>query len=492
MRLHLIALLVVLFIFPPIIIRGAAVINPIDYGLNQANDGESRYRVLLKCHHEAVRLSQAITYKGIDTIRITIPDDAEPIPLAVRNDFAGATIIITNNNFNFTLFRKEAIFEDIDITWSDITHGKLPKGNYVIHVTDERPWVEQRTGFDYGYTRSDLLYVKNGKVKNNVISSYENEYSKPKFKRFQANKQKIIISNINIVRSEGNNFITNVLDLEQIDNVELKNIFITTPASSLYGDAAITLRNCTNISMSNIIIDGTYSQRNKYGYGIALKNVYNVKIDSLKGRGEWGVFGNYGVNTAILYNCDINRFDIHCYGRDIFFKKCTFRKLYNQFSSVYGTVCFKKCTFIDFTPVLLDPSYNAYTPFDVEIYNCTWYLTSKRNYMISAGDPYENASKRYELSIKNWPNVKVKKLKMINDKGVEYMYLFYCEKQNDRKIAKIGNLKQIELTKISLKNGSKKTQFYILNEEIETIEKLIIKQSGEVMLNEYDNIINYN
>ncbi len=483
MRLRLIVIFAVVLIFRPITVKGTDVINPIEYGLNQVNDGESRYKILLKCHQEAVRLSKTISYKGIDTVRITIPVDAEPLPLANKNDFAGAIIIVTNNNFNYTLFQKKTSIEDFKITWSDLTNGNLPKGNYVILVIDDNPWVEQRAGFDFGYFRSDLLYVKNGKVQNNVIASYENEYSAPKLKRFQANEQKTIISNLKIIRAEDNTFITNVLDLEQIDNIELNNIYISTPASSLYGDAAITIRNCTNISMKNITIDGTYSQRNKYGYGIALKNVYNVKIVNMKGDGNWGIFGNLGVNTAILSNCDINRFDIHCYGRDIYFKKCVFRKLYNQFSSIYGTVSFKKCTFIDFTPVLLEPSYNAYTPFDVEMNNCTWYLTSKRSYLISAGNPYENANKRHELSIKNWPNVKINRLKLINNEGVENMYLFYCEKKSERKEAQIGNLKYIELNKLCQSNGTRKLQFYLSNENINVIEKVIIKQSGEIMLN---------
>ena len=491
MRLQLIVIFVVVLLFRPITVKGTDVINPIEYGLNQVNDGESRYKILLKCHQEAVRLSQAISYKGIDTIRIEIPFDAEPIPLADITDFAGAVIIVTNNNFNFTLFQKKNHLEEFDITWKDIVSNQLPNGDYVILVTDDNPWVDQRSGYNYGYSRDDLIYVKNGKVKNNVIATYDNLYSRPRFKRFQINGRKTLISNLKLVRNTGNLFVTNVLELEQLDNIELSSIFISTPTSILFGDAAITLHNCTNISMKDVTIDGTYSQLNRYGYGISLKNVYNITIDNLKGRGNWGVFGNYGVNKAFLKNCDINRFDIHCYGRDISFKNCTFRDLYNQFSSIYGTVRFKKCTFIDFTPVLLEPSYNAYTPFDVEIYNCTWYLTTKRRYLINAGNPYDNANKRYELSIKNWPNVKVKNLKLINDEGVGDLYLFCCVKRNDREKAIIGNLNKIRLAKIHLTNESKKPQFYLSNEKIKVINKLTIKQSGEIVINEYDNIVNF-
>ena len=73
------------------------------------------------------------------------------------------------------------------------------------------------------------------------------------------------------------------------------------------------------------------------------------------------MFGNNNINTALIENSEINRFDIHCYGRDISFKDVVFVNLYNQFSSTFGTIRFDRCTFRHFTPVLYEASYNSYT-----------------------------------------------------------------------------------------------------------------------------------
>ena len=77
------------------------------------------------------------------------------------------------------------------------------------------------------------------------------------------------------------------------------------------------------------------------------------------------MFGNNNVNKAMLQNCDINRFDIHCYGKDVSFEKCSFVDFYNQFSSVYCELYFRSCTFTSFFPILMEYSYNAYTGFDL-------------------------------------------------------------------------------------------------------------------------------
>jgi hypothetical protein len=39
---------------------------------------------------------------------------------------------------------------------------------------------------------------------------------------------------------------------------------------------------------------------------------------------------------------------------------------------VFGTVLFDGCRFTDFVPVLLEPTYNAYTPFTLVFKDCTF------------------------------------------------------------------------------------------------------------------------
>ena len=41
---------------------------------------------------------------------------------------------------------------------------------------------------------------------------------------------------------------------------------------------------------------------------------------------------NNNINTATLMNCNLNNFEIHCYGRDITSRNCTYHDYYNHFA----------------------------------------------------------------------------------------------------------------------------------------------------------------
>lgn len=124
--------------------------------------------------------------------------------------------------------------------------------------------------------------------------------------------------------------------------------------------------------------DGNYSTINQYGYGIYLNNVYQTSISNMTAKAQWGIFGSTNVNTLTLSNSHINRFDIHCLGKNILMKNCSFRNTlnkqntYNQFSSMQGYVEFDSCSFIQFRPVLIETSYNTYTKFDLILNDCYW------------------------------------------------------------------------------------------------------------------------
>ena len=152
----------------------------------------------------------------------------------------------------------------------------------------------------------------------------------------------------------------------------------------------------------------------KSGYGISLGNVWNFKATRLIGKGNWGIFGNNNVNTAKIEDSEINRFDIHCYGKDVSFKNVKFRDLYNQFSSVFGCVSFETCEFRDFTPILIETSYNTYTEFDVNFNNCVFYTTQQKNYLVNTGSLSGEVNTRSELSEKQLPRVNVKNMKVIS------------------------------------------------------------------------------
>lgn len=182
--------------------------------------------------------------------------------------------------------------------------------------------------------------------------------------------------------------------------------------------------NCANIKVKDVTIDGTYSLKDKYGYGIGMNNVWNVSFVGLTASGTWGVFGNNNVG-ATLDDCDINRFDIHCYGRDVICKNTIFRNLYNQFSSLYGTLRFEGCHFVDFVPVLFESSYSAYTHFNLEIENCVIEVDKERPYLISAGNPGKLSVKPPKALAKAcWPDVNIKKLTVTLPEGTNNRNVF--------------------------------------------------------------------
>ncbi len=155
-----------------------------------------------------------------------------------------------------------------------------------------------------------------------------------------------------------------------------------------------------------------------------MNNVWNFYAKQLNAKGNWGVFGNNNINTALIEDSEINRFDIHCYGRDASFKKVTFVNSYNQFSSVFGTIRFDKCIFKAFTPVLYEASYNAYSPHELVFNDCVFHLTKKRNALVSAGRLTPEENSRMELRDKCWPNVTINRMKVVVDEEVDAFNVF--------------------------------------------------------------------
>lgn len=131
---------------------------------------------------------------------------------------------------------------------------------------------------------------------------------------------------------------------------------------------------------------------------------------------------------ATLKDCDINRWDIHHYGKDITLRNCTVSNVYNQYSSVYGTITYDGCTFNNCIPHLIDHSYNAYTKYIVRFRNCTVNTGSKysRLFLFNRNDNLTNP--RHELAEKFWPDVKIENLR-INISGSNAATLFIRNKK---------------------------------------------------------------
>lgn len=447
------------------------MLSPQEYGLSNCVSDIQRYYVLQEIHNDAVKMGCGVDYSGIDSINIEIPYNAKPMPLSDYTDFGGVVLNVRNQTKNATLFRMKQPMTPMNVTLDQIENGNIidKYQDYIIVIEDQKLWVEKRRGHSYGHTRKDILLVKDGKIKNKVVASYETACSKPIFFRCDVNKSIKVIKNLIVNRDTASTYKTNILFMENQNDVEIDNITINTPSpGKLYGDAAINIKNCTNVKIKDVTINGTYSQNNKSGYGISMNNVWNVSFDHLTGHGNWGIFGNNNVNTATLVNCDINRFDIHCYGKDVTFKNCTFRDLYNQFSSVYGKVLFDNCQFIDFLPVLFESSYNAYTGFDLSFKDCTWQMKQGHNYLIQAGNPYGGENERIELKEKCWPNLMIENMKIVAPDNISEIYLFECKAllNSNVKLGYIHNVRINNMKVVNCKKHQMNTKIFMSNKPV--------------------------
>lgn len=398
-----------------VINRTDTTLYPVEYGILETRTGAERYNILYECHKKAVEKGYNVSYKGIDELELEIPDSASPIPLTPLTDFAGANIKVVNTSKNTYLFQMTKSIRKVDVKGIDIDNGNfqqysaLNNGKILLIIKDRAPWVNSRKGYAYGATRMDIMIVNKGESKTKPVRPYFTETSDPECQYCSVGNSPIVFKNILFERSKSSTKITHLVNIDNQANVTLSKVKIKTPEGhNLFGDAAITISNVANLTLQDMIIEGTYSQKNKYGYGIYLNNILNLLVMNLNGYADWGVFGNNNINCAKLSNCNINRFDIHCYGRDVSFSNCNFENLYNQFSSIYGKVMFKKCTFTNFTPVLIESSYNAYTPFDLVWEDCVFNFDSKHNCLLNLMELTQDRNPRQEVKRKCIPNIYIK------------------------------------------------------------------------------------
>lgn len=458
-------------------------ISPLDFGLQRAKTGIERYYVLQRTHKAAVERGCRVSYKGVKQIEIEIPEDGTSIPLSYYTDFAGTKIIVHNKTKKIPLFVLQQELKEIHLKKEQLSSGnyrncpELRSGRKLIVVEDQERWVQKRAGYNNGATRKDILLLKRGHALNRVISSYDDAVSKPKFYWCNASNRQTVIKNMVFERSSDSEVITFLLSVSNLDDVYLKNIKIFTPENNeLYADAALKFENCTNVVLEDVEINGTYSLVNKYGYGIGMNNVWNSMFIRLKGYGKWGIFGNNNINTVTITDSDINRFDIHCYGRDVLCKNTVFRNMYNQFSSFYGTLQFENCKFIQSIPVLFESSYSAYSFFNLEFKDCYIETSKDCPYLIKAGNPAKLAEKpRGEFDKVFWPNIRIENLSVALPDGVNKWTLFYVTGGNGEKIYGISD---IIIEGLEIESKEKKSKVFLTNTKLQFEKRLNIRLSN--------------
>lgn len=421
--------LTILLVFCISVTCSSKDLTPFDFGLTEALSNIERYEVIFKTHQEALKLGVDVDYSGIDELHIEIPKGATPIPLSKRTDFKGLKLYVSNHSNNQYLFTRVQRPSPIDITKDEFVSGtyvsrpEMRKGTYLLVVEDMTPWVDKREGYTYGFLRKDVVLISGAKAKNTHVMPYLSAASNPRFSYLEVDNDGYV-KNLEFYRTENSTYKTFLFQINWQNGFCVENVSIYTPDTKFHGDAAISVSNCTNTLLKDICIQGTYSQSNKFGYGISLDNVWNTKIVNICSNCKWGVFGNNNVNKCTLKNCKINRFDVHCYGRDIYMQDCCFSGMYNQFSSVFGTVSYKRCVFDNQRPCLIESSYNAYTGFNLNYEKCTFMMNKNKCELVFLMDVPQKINSRPELALKCLPNVRLKKCSFFFEEDLDEWFIF--------------------------------------------------------------------
>lgn len=466
-------------------VASAQVLTPFQYGLCDTLSPEEVYSVLLRTHRAADSCGGSVNYDGIDTLRLAIPSDAGSIPLQARNDFGGAVFVVSNNAKDLFLFQRtpRAYPIHVDDTMAlcaAIDSGdfrsipKLCEGDWLLHIIDSTPWVDRRRDHDYGHYREDIITIHDGISHDAPAMPYSDGSSRPSlFARAldSTDSEPFTFGNITLLRDGASTRATYLIQLENLPQATLSKIVVVTPHSKLLAanDAVIYIYNSTNINIDTLYIWGTYSRTNHSGYGLLLGNLRNTRIRGLKSLTDWGVFGTNNLTDTYIEYSEFNRFDIHCYGRNVTFDHCLQRNGFNQFSSVYGTISFRACTFDNFTPVLIEDTYNAYTPFLLAIDSCRWWPTHRRNMIFNGGFIDSPLNSREELQVPSLPDIVIDGLEINTTRSIKQVELIHLKGSERRAHAHRG------LTDVSMRRvdmcGNPDTKIIICNKRVNLLKE---------------------
>lgn len=413
---------------------GAQPVSPLDYGLREATGGMGRYFALYNAHVDALHRGVEVDYSGIDTLELELPPSWKTIPLGPHTDFGGLVLYVTNHAHHGALFgmAQEAVpVVELDKAVVDgLDYRSVPRlasGHHLLVLEDQAPWTERR-GYGYKQYRRDIIVVHDGRGTNAPIAPWNTDSTRLKAYCYAFDPAvQPVVENLTMHRVKGCTYRTGCLSMSGQHGVTIANVHVTTPRSSMIADGVFSVSNSARITFRDVTVEGTYSgygATRNYGYAFSLNNLWMTHFERVTADGNWGVFGTNNMSCTQLLDCDINRFDIHCYGRDAWLKGCTLRQRQTQFSSMYGTVAFDSCRFVDCIPVRIRSSYNAYTPFDIEMNDCTFELTPRYHSLVNVMllDTADNP--RPELKEKCWPNLRVNRMTVVVPWTVGAMNLF--------------------------------------------------------------------
>ena len=473
----------------------------------QGKSSKELFEVLKKWHTDAYRSDAELVYPENMVLEIEIPSEAKSFPLSPYTDFNGCRMIVKNNAINnFILFslsnKKAEKLSKVDCSMINLgDYSSLPQlnsGFKLMRIRDKNAWTHRAPEEgDYDIFRQDVVLIKDGKALNTTITTYEEDTSNPECRFVDVDDEQKVICNLSVERSSSSTKRTRLFQITLQNNVLVKNLKITTPFvpqdsdNKLYKeDYCIRVMNSTNIFFEDVVVRGTYSTAKTWGYAVNLDNVYNSHFLRFDAEAHWGVFGNNNANTVTLTDCRINRFDLHCYGRDVTCIGCVFdnkiddshpdqvycqTNVLNAFGSMFGTLRYEDCHFVKSRPVYLRPYYKAYTAFDIVFRNCEFDIHPSFPYFVTTGLLDEAENPRRELKGKNWPNVSMENCQVIVPDRVKELYMFYALR-NSKSISEINHLSSLNLRNIDITNPSfALSSFKVSNVEVKLVKRLKTK-----------------
>ena len=430
-----------LFLFLALLFLGcasvAAQVNPRDFGWKDALSGVKKAEVLYNAHQYAVQHDTYVDYSGLKVIDIEITKNFKSIPLTSFNDFSGVTFNVKNTGKDVPLFTMTQKATKVSVA-KGLLDGNdfrsipaLSKGEYVLIIQDKNPWVDQRVGHTYSHIRKDVLWIKDGKSTNRVISSYNTPEADPVCSFCKVTSPRVFIGNFVLNRAKGSTKRTDCVLIQGAAHIRFENIQVNTPESEIVHDATFKVEDCVDVSFENITINGTYSKSNSFGYAFNFNNVWNTSFVRVNGRGEWGVMGHNNMSDTYLSGCNINRFDIHCYGRNLYLSDCVIdggeKGWFCGGSGIYGTIKYDRCQFVNANPIYYGDSYKTYVGAHIVLNDCVFDVTSKKNAVFYTRVFNNNMNPRKGLTQKCLPNIEINNLTINVPKGVRKVFLMNLE-----------------------------------------------------------------
>lgn len=399
-------------------------LNPKMFGVALEDDGHN-YDKLLLMYNIANAIKVEVDWSDYSDQSITLTTlGTTSIPLTKNNDFCGVEFKVKNNSNALTLFQINGSDFQSFTTSNDVIknclngldYSTIPEigvgtGLSLLKIKDSTTWtIRVDGGTSTPQYRYDLILINDGVAYNLPIYNYDN--GTPEFEYVKVEANATIIKNLSITRLSGSTYITRPLVITRLNNVLLENVNLkTATVDGLTNDFGFTISDCSNVTLLNLTINGIYDNSG-FGYGLFLTNLYNLVMNRVNTSNyNWGIMGCNYLNTATIYNSNINRFDLHLYGRDFLFINCQFKQKYNQFSNVYGSIVFDTCQFINCTPIIYEGSYNAWTGHDVIFKNCSF---KGINYLINLYKLNDTVQDRSELAQKCLPNINIENCIIIN------------------------------------------------------------------------------